>query len=83
MNEHVLPQPQSDRYRIIIKGVMDEDFLQNYCSPGFILSHQHGRTTLSHLKTDQAGMLGLIRQLHNLGVTVLLVELQNEMEQME
>lgn len=83
MNKYVLPQPQPDHYRIIIKGVMDEDFLQNYCSPGFILSHQHGRTTLSNLQTDQTGMLGLIRQLHNLGVTVLLVELQNEMEQIE
>lgn len=35
---------------------MDEDFLQNYCSPGFTLSHQHGRTTLSNLQIEMEQM---------------------------
>ncbi len=59
---------------------MEEEFLKDYCPSGFTLIYKNGRTTLANLQTDQAGMLGLIRQFHNLGVTVLLVELQSEME---
>ncbi|GIV65264.1 MAG: hypothetical protein KatS3mg046_524 [Bellilinea sp.] len=81
MKNSALPQPQSESYRITVKGVMEEEFLHDYCPPGFTLSYTNGRTTLVNLQTDQAGMLGLIRQLHNLGVTVLLVELQSEIEE--
>lgn len=80
MNNNAFTQPHSDRYRITIKGVMDEEFIRDYCAPGFTLTYRGGKTTLSNISTDQAGIVGLIRQLHNLGVTVLAVELQSEME---
>ncbi|GIV65656.1 MAG: hypothetical protein AB1457_17610 [Chloroflexota bacterium] len=80
MNNNAFSQPHSERYRIIIKGAMDEEFLRDYCAPGFTLTYSTGRTTLSNIRTDQAGMVGLIRRLHNLGVTVLIVELQSDME---
>ncbi len=81
MNNHAFSQPQSDRYSITIKGVMDEEFIRDYCSPGYTMTYDRGKTTLKNLHLDQAGMVGLVRQLHNLGVTVLMVELQSDTEE--
>jgi hypothetical protein len=63
-------------YQITFKGQLDEDFLAAYCPPGFTLQNQEGFSKLSNVCTDQAGLIGLIRHLHNLGCTLIAVNVQ-------
>lgn len=58
-------------YRLQIKGQLDDDFLPSYCPPGTRLQRQGELTILANLHTDQSGILGLVRRLHNLGCTLL------------
>jgi hypothetical protein len=55
----------------------DADFLRSYCPAGFTLTMQEDAATLTNLRTDQAGLLGLIRCLHNLGCTVLSISVES------
>ncbi len=54
-------------YTLRISGTIDADFLASYCPTGTTMTIHDGFLTLSNLRTDQAGILGIIRQLHNFG----------------
>lgn len=61
-------------YRITIKGQVDEEFLAAYCPPETVLTGEGDATLLSNIRTDQSGILGLVRHLYNLGCTILALE---------
>lgn len=58
-------------YTLTISGMPDVDFINHYCPAGATLTVQGAATTIANLHTDQAGLIGLIRCLHNLGCTLL------------
>ena len=60
-------------YHIRLSGSLDEDWLAAFCPAGLKVEHTGDIVVLSNLITDQAGLVGLIRQLHGLGCTLLSV----------
>ncbi len=58
-------------YALTFSGMVDDDFLTSYCSEGTTLTASGGMATLDDLRTDQSGIIGVIRQLHNLGCVIL------------
>lgn len=58
-------------YSLTISGTLDDDFLSAYCPDGTTLVRCGDCTLLENLPADQAGILGLLRALHNLGLTVI------------
>ncbi len=58
-------------YTLKFSGAPDDDFLAGYCPEGTRLVVERNTFTLSNLRTDQAGVLGIIRSLHNLGYVLL------------
>ncbi|RRR72653.1 MAG: hypothetical protein EI684_09915 [Candidatus Viridilinea halotolerans] len=63
--------PDTQRYTLRCRGRLDADFLADYCPAGTTLTIGQESFTLANLHTDQAGVLGIIRSLHNLGCTLL------------
>ncbi len=61
-------------YRITLRGQVDEEFVAAYCPAGTLLAHQGDAACLSDIHTDQSGIVGLVRHLHNLGCTILALE---------
>ncbi len=70
-------------YRIKVRGAIDEEFMRTYCPPGFVLHQEGTDTILANLGIDQSGLLGLIRQFHNLGLTILSIERYPESKEMK
>ncbi len=70
-----LDQPAA--YVVKIQGSVDVQ-LADWLGPMEIDSHiadgERGITTLARVVTDQAGIVGLIRHLHGLGIVLLSVE---------
>lgn len=68
--------PASDTrfYVLHISGTLDADFLASFCPPGTTMTTHDERIILSNLRTDQAGILGIIRQIHNFGCILLELE---------
>jgi hypothetical protein len=64
-------------YTLHFSGAPGEDFLADYCPAGTTLTVDERVFTLSNLCADQAGVLGIIRSLHNLGCTLLELEFKN------
>ncbi|MFN8496671.1 MAG: hypothetical protein U0641_02360 [Anaerolineae bacterium] len=63
-------------YVVRVRGPVDPEFL-NACAPVAIGTAEVGAgqtTTLSGIVTDQAGLVGLIRRLHGLGLTLISIE---------
>lgn len=60
-------------YQIRLSGQMDEDFVQAFCPAGTLRTDEGETTLLANIRTDQSGIIGLIRSLHNLGCTILAV----------
>ncbi len=58
-------------YQLKLAGSLDEEFVRSFCPPGLTLDHEGDMTILSNILTDQSGVIGLIRRLHNLGCTIL------------
>ena len=58
-------------YTLTLSGEPDDDFLPAHCPDGAALVPCGGGVRLENLHTDQAGILGIFRALHNLGLTVL------------
>ena len=58
-------------YTLTVTGMPDADFLSSYCPAGATLTVQGEVAILANLHTDQAGLMGLLRSLHNLGCTLL------------
>ena len=60
-------------YRLQVAGLLDEDFVRPFCPPGVKIDREVGVTLLSNIRLDQAGLIGLIRQLHNLNCVILTI----------
>jgi len=58
-------------YTLKFSGTLADDFLAGYCPEGTRLTVESNTFTLSNLCTDQAGLLGIVRSLHNLGYVLL------------
>jgi hypothetical protein len=58
-------------YILSFAGVMEDDFLASFCPEGTVATVVDDHTTLTNLRADQSGIIGVIRRLHNLGCTLL------------
>jgi hypothetical protein len=61
-------------YRIEVRGRVDAEWLQRFDSSSEILIEETGQMdeiTVLNVHTDQAGIVGLVRSLHGLGMTIL------------
>jgi len=58
-------------YALRLQGHIDADFVASFCPDGTTMTHEGDNTLLANIQTDQSGILGLVRHLHNLGCTIL------------
>jgi hypothetical protein len=65
-------------YRIEVQGRVDEDWLKSFDGSAEIRAEIHvaesgqpEAVTVLHVRTDQAGIVGLVRRLHGLGLAIL------------
>lgn len=61
-------------YEIEVQGQVDADWLRSFDSSVEILSDVTGQKvgmTVLRVRADQSGIVGLVRLLHGLGVTIL------------
>ena len=68
-------------YRIEVQGRVDVDWLQSFDSSAEIIvdeTRQMGEITVLNVHTDQAGIVGLLRRLHALGITILQVQIVSD-----
>jgi len=71
-------------YRIEVRGVIDVEWLQSFDSSTAILKDDRSApkdVTIIHAQTDQSGVVGLIRRIHGLGLTILKMELITRKEE--
>ena len=61
-------------YAVIVAGVLEPATVAEICPPDTRVCHDHGATTLLIARADQAALIGVLRQLHNLGYTLLRVD---------
>ena len=61
-------------YRLRIRGELDKDFVSSFCPKGTTMVHTGGVTVLDEIDTDQSGIIGLVRHVHNLGCVILGLE---------
>ena len=73
MTAHTSQQDQQV-YRITLRGLIDEEFVEAYCPPETVLACEGSAATLSNIHADQSAIVGLVRHLHNLGCTILALE---------
>lgn len=62
------------RYRIELQGRVDVDWLQSFEASTQISVAEAGQTeaiTVLTVQVDQSGIVGLVRRLHSLGMTIL------------
>jgi hypothetical protein len=78
------PKPIFDpmtHYRIAVQGRVDVEWLQSFENSAEINVAEIGQaediTTLD-VRTDQAGIVGLVRRLHGLGMAILQVEIVSD-----
>ncbi len=67
------------KYTLHVSGTLGENFLAHYCPAGTVLTIGKDTFILSNLRTDQAGMLGIVRSLHNFGCTLLKLKIDKEL----
>jgi hypothetical protein len=75
-------------YTLKLSGTLDDDFVTSFCPSEIIVLRENETTNLSNIHTDQSGIIGLIRNLHNLGCTILSlnsesISLENSMPTLE
>lgn len=61
-------------YRILLQGRMEAEWLKSLDSAlenSQVDMDQKGDTTVVDVITDQAGIVGLVRRLHGMGMTIL------------
>jgi hypothetical protein len=61
-------------YRIEVRGQVDPGWLQSFDSSAQSIieeSTQLEESTVLYVNTDQSGIVGLVRRLHGLGITIL------------
>jgi hypothetical protein len=69
------PKAQDWRaYQLRVRGYLDEEFVTSFCPAGTTLTHEDDTTLLANIQTDQAGIVGLVRHLHNLGCTLIALD---------
>jgi len=64
---------QATTYRIELRGRLDVEWLQSFDSSVEIVADETGQAeglTVLHVHTDQSGIVGLVRNLHGLGMTI-------------
>lgn len=69
---------RATHYRLEIRGRVDVEWLQGFGGPGEIMVAEGGQeddVTVLDVKTDQAGIVGLVRRLHGLGMTIQKVQI--------
>ncbi|MFQ3684672.1 hypothetical protein [Roseiflexus sp.] len=64
-------------YTLHFFGTLRDDFVTDYCPAGTALTMNERTFTLINLRTDQAGMLGILRHLHNSGCLLLALAIEN------
>jgi hypothetical protein len=75
------PQPIFDpatHYRIEVQGRVDVDWLQSFDGSAEIIAdetRQMEDITVLNVHTDQSGIVGLVRRLHGLGMTILQLQI--------
>ncbi len=60
-------------YRVEVQGRVDVEWLQSFGCPAEICveaARQLEGITVLNLRTDQSGIVGLVRRLHGLGITI-------------
>jgi hypothetical protein len=65
-------------YQIQLRGRVDVDWLQSFDSSAEISvdeTRQMEDITVLKVQTDQSGMVGLVRRLHALGMTILRLQI--------
>jgi hypothetical protein len=65
-------------YRIEVQGRVDGDWLLSFDGLAEIFvveTSQMEDTTVLYVHTDQAGIVGLVRRLHGLGMTILQLQI--------
>ena len=67
-------------YRIEVRGRVDPEWLQSFDSSIEILAEEprHQELTAFRVCTDQSGLIGLLRRLHGLGLTIQRLEILEE-----
>ena len=71
-------------YRIALQGPVDIDWLQSFAGSVEITveaTQQLEDITLIRVNTDQSGIVGLLRKLHGLGMTILQLRIITRKEQ--
>jgi len=74
-------QPMFDpatHYRIEVQGRVDVDWLQSFDSSAEVSvdeTKQLKDITVLNMHTDQSGIVGLVRRLHGLGLTILQLQI--------
>ena len=75
------PQPIFDpatHYRIEVRGRLDVEWLQSFDSSAELIideTRQMEEITVLNVHTDQSGIVGLVRRLHGLGMTIQQVQI--------
>jgi hypothetical protein len=65
-------------YQMEVRGRVDAEWLQSFDISAEIISDKTRQTediTVLDVHTDQSGIVGLIRRLHGLGITILQLEI--------
>jgi hypothetical protein len=65
-------------YRIEVRGRVDVEWLQSFDSSAQIIADETAQTgdiTLLDVHTDQSGLVGLVRRFHELGMTILQLQI--------
>jgi len=68
-------------YQIEVRGPVDVEWLQRFDSSAEITidtTGQMGDLNVLNVYADQAGMVGLVRRLHGLGITILQLQIVPE-----
>jgi hypothetical protein len=68
-------------YHIAVRGRVDVDWLQSFDSSAEISvdeTRQMEYITVLTMHTDQSGMVGLVRRLHGLGMTILQLQIVSD-----
>jgi hypothetical protein len=79
-------QPTLDpapHYRIELRGQVDAQWLQSFDTSTEIIHDETAQSkefTVLSVYIDQAGVVGLIRRLHGIGLTILKLQLDTEKE---
>ena len=71
-------------YLLEVRGRIDVEWLQSFDSATEIIRDEMAERkdlTIINVYTDQSGIVGLIRRLHGLGLTILKVELLKRKEE--